>query len=274
MFGRERGFCLMIGGADAAWPGSRRCSRASPPASMPRHGPAAGAASRRPAEEGYLHCGPNGAGHFVKMVHNGIEYGLMAAYAEGLNILAHADDGTRGPRRRRRDRAAPRRRSSTTTTSTRPRSPRCGAAGAWSRRGCSTSPRRRSAPTPGSTGSAAACPTRARGGGRCRRPMDEGVPADVLSRRAVLSGSPRSGQADFAQPGPVGHAQGVRRPRREAGSRKGTRVTLKPPEPQAIVSSARRATSPSASCCPRSSTCTPRAAAARVRPRRLRAARR
>jgi 6-phosphogluconate dehydrogenase len=50
---------------------------------------------RGTAEEGYLHCGPNGAGHFVKMVHNGIEYGLMAAYAEGLNILRHADVGKR-----------------------------------------------------------------------------------------------------------------------------------------------------------------------------------
>src|SRR6185369_4809400 len=47
------------------------------------------------AEEGYLHCGPNGAGHFVKMVHNGIEYGLMAAYAEGFNILQHANIGKR-----------------------------------------------------------------------------------------------------------------------------------------------------------------------------------
>src|SRR5438477_99348 len=46
-----------------------------------------------PAEQGYLHCGPNGAGHFVKMVHNGIEYGLMAAYAEGINVLRHADAG-------------------------------------------------------------------------------------------------------------------------------------------------------------------------------------
>ena len=45
------------------------------------------------AEQGYLHCGPNGAGHFVKMVHNGIEYGLMAAYAEGLNVLHHANEG-------------------------------------------------------------------------------------------------------------------------------------------------------------------------------------
>src|SRR5690606_8729817 len=48
-----------------------------------------------PAEQGYLHCGPSGAGHFVKMVHNGIEYGLMAAYAEGLNILKHANVGTK-----------------------------------------------------------------------------------------------------------------------------------------------------------------------------------
>ena len=57
-----------------------------------------------PAEQGYLHCGPSGAGHFVKMVHNGIEYGLMAAYAEGLNVLRHADEGMAGaaqtPRRR------------------------------------------------------------------------------------------------------------------------------------------------------------------------------
>ena len=47
------------------------------------------------AEQGYLHCGPNGAGHFVKMVHNGIEYGIMAAYAEGLDILRNADVGAR-----------------------------------------------------------------------------------------------------------------------------------------------------------------------------------
>src|SRR5260370_2595174 len=63
--------------------------------------PGVGAVPRTPgatgepdqAEEGYLHCGPNGAGHFVKMVHNGIEYGLMAAYAEGLNVLRHANVG-------------------------------------------------------------------------------------------------------------------------------------------------------------------------------------
>ena len=67
--------------------------------------PGVGAAPRTPgrsgavesAEQGFLHCGPNGAGHFVKMVHNGIEYGVMAAYAEGLNILRHANVGKRTP---------------------------------------------------------------------------------------------------------------------------------------------------------------------------------
>src|SRR3989475_5086717 len=93
VFGLERGYCLMIGGEP----------------DIVRHldplfatlAPGAGDAPRTPgreqrrgtAELGYLHCGPNGAGHFVKMVHNGIEYGLMAAYAEGLNILRHADAG-------------------------------------------------------------------------------------------------------------------------------------------------------------------------------------
>jgi len=64
----------------------------APGGKMPagRAGAAAGSAA---AALGYLHCGPSGAGHFVKMVHNGIEYGLMAAYAEGLNVLAHADAG-------------------------------------------------------------------------------------------------------------------------------------------------------------------------------------
>ncbi len=93
IFGLDRGFCLMIGGdTDAVAhlepafrtlaPGfesaTRSPGRAGPPATE---------------ELGYLHCGPSGAGHFTKMVHNGIEYGIMAAYAEGLNILKHADAG-------------------------------------------------------------------------------------------------------------------------------------------------------------------------------------
>ncbi len=93
--GLERGYCLMIGGEK----------------SIVQHldpifatlAPGLGTAPRTPgrhkrdatAERGYLHCGPHGAGHFVKMVHNGIEYGLMAAYAEGLNILRNANAGKR-----------------------------------------------------------------------------------------------------------------------------------------------------------------------------------
>jgi 6-phosphogluconate dehydrogenase len=95
VFGLERGFCLMIGGADEA------VQRLDP--IFAALAPGAGSAPPTPgrdrlavrgtAEAGYLHCGPVGAGHFVKMVHNGIEYGLMAAYAEGLNILKHANAG-------------------------------------------------------------------------------------------------------------------------------------------------------------------------------------
>jgi 6-phosphogluconate dehydrogenase len=93
VFGLERGYCLMIGGPDEA------VSRLEPIfASL---APGVDAAERTPgrdgdpapSEHGYLHCGPSGAGHFVKMVHNGIEYGIMAAFAEGLNILRNADAG-------------------------------------------------------------------------------------------------------------------------------------------------------------------------------------
>jgi 6-phosphogluconate dehydrogenase len=98
VWGLERGYCLMIGGEPeivrhldpilatlAPGPGSIQ----GPPEAAPATGTAA---------QGYLHCGPSGAGHFVKMVHNGIEYGLMAAYAEGFNVLRHANAGTRGHR--------------------------------------------------------------------------------------------------------------------------------------------------------------------------------
>jgi 6-phosphogluconate dehydrogenase len=93
VFGLERGYCLMIGGPDEA------VERLDP--IFATLAPGVEAAERTPgrsgepstAEHGYLHCGPSGAGHFVKMVHNGIEYGVMAAYAEGLNILKNADAG-------------------------------------------------------------------------------------------------------------------------------------------------------------------------------------
>ena len=98
VWGLERGYCLMIGGPDAA------VKRLDP--IFKALAPGKGDAPRTPgrdkrtkpstAEDGYLHCGPAGAGHFVKMVHNGIEYGLMAAYAEGLNIIRNANVGKKG----------------------------------------------------------------------------------------------------------------------------------------------------------------------------------
>ena len=96
VWGLERGYCLMIGGPDDA------VARLDP--LFKALAPGVEAAPRTPgrtgepdsAEQGYLHCGPVGAGHFVKMVHNGIEYGVMAAYDEGLNILHHAGVGLKG----------------------------------------------------------------------------------------------------------------------------------------------------------------------------------
>ena len=93
VWGSERGYCLMIGGDEAV------VRRLDP--IFAALAPSIDSAPRTPgrekvggtAEHGYLHCGPSGAGHFVKMVHNGIEYGIMAAYAEGLNILRHANIG-------------------------------------------------------------------------------------------------------------------------------------------------------------------------------------
>jgi len=95
VWGLERGYCLMIGGESGPVahvepifktiaPGFDAAER-----TPGREGPVA------PSERGYLHCGPNGAGHFVKMVHNGIEYGMMASIAEGLNVIRNADIGTR-----------------------------------------------------------------------------------------------------------------------------------------------------------------------------------
>lgn len=95
VFGLERGYCLMIGGEEDVVKHLEPIFKTIAPGikSAPRTYGRSGAPI--PAEQGYLHCGPTGAGHFVKMVHNGIEYGLMAAYAEGLNILKHADVGLR-----------------------------------------------------------------------------------------------------------------------------------------------------------------------------------
>ena len=95
VYGLERGFCLMIGGehdvVERLYPlfGSIAPGVDAAPRTPGRNG------DPSPSETGFLHCGPNGAGHFVKMVHNGIEYGIMAAYAEGLNIIQNANAGKR-----------------------------------------------------------------------------------------------------------------------------------------------------------------------------------
>ena len=129
VWGLERGYCMMIGGPD------HEVQRLDP--IFKTLAPGAGSISRTPgrkgaptaAELGYLHCGPNGAGHFVKMVHNGIEYGIMAAYAEGLDICARRISA------RRRTQSTPRRRrcaipTTTSMTSICPTSPRSGGAAA------------------------------------------------------------------------------------------------------------------------------------------------
>jgi 6-phosphogluconate dehydrogenase len=93
VFGLERGYCLMIGGPDGAVERLDPIfASLAPGVESAERTPGRGG-DVSPAENGYLHCGPNGAGHFVKMVHNGIEYGIMAAYAEGLNILKNANAG-------------------------------------------------------------------------------------------------------------------------------------------------------------------------------------
>ena len=100
VWGGERGYCLMIGGADEPVARLEPIFRSL----APGHGTVTRTAGRETlggtSEEGYLHCGPTGAGHFVKMVHNGIEYGLMQAYAEGFDILRHATTEARPPEMR------------------------------------------------------------------------------------------------------------------------------------------------------------------------------
>jgi len=91
--GLERGYCLMVGGPDSAVEHLQPVFSALAPGVEAAARTAGNTGTPSPAEQGWLHCGPAGAGHFVKMVHNGIEYGLMAAYAEGLNILQHAGVG-------------------------------------------------------------------------------------------------------------------------------------------------------------------------------------
>jgi len=93
VWGDERGYCLMIGGETGPVTRLEPVFKTLAPGRDAAPLTPGRTAASSTAEEGYLHCGPSGAGHFVKMVHNGIEYGLMAAYAEGFNILAHAGVG-------------------------------------------------------------------------------------------------------------------------------------------------------------------------------------
>ena len=96
VWGLERGYCQMIGGEPAVVKHlDPLFATLAPPLDSAPRTPGREKSTPTTAEHGYLHCGANGAGHFVKMVHNGIEYGLMAAYAEGLNILKHAGAGRR-----------------------------------------------------------------------------------------------------------------------------------------------------------------------------------
>ena len=93
VFGLERGYCLMIGGPDGAVARLDSVFASLAPGVESAERTPGRSGEVTPSENGYLHCGPNGAGHFVKMVHNGIEYGIMAAYAEGLNVLKNANAG-------------------------------------------------------------------------------------------------------------------------------------------------------------------------------------
>jgi 6-phosphogluconate dehydrogenase len=96
VWGLERGYCLMIGGPVDAVAFLDPLFRTLAPGLAANSRTPGRSGDPDTAEQGYLHCGPAGAGHFVKMVHNGIEYGVMAAYAEGLNILHHANVGKVG----------------------------------------------------------------------------------------------------------------------------------------------------------------------------------
>ena len=130
VWGLERGYCMMIGG-------EKDVVKHLDPI-FAALAPGIGDIPRTPgrekldgtAEQGYLHCGPNGAGHFVKMVHNGIEYGMMAAYAEGFGILRDANIGKQAARDRRRNHAAARPRALSVRLQSRATSPRCGGAAA------------------------------------------------------------------------------------------------------------------------------------------------
>jgi 6-phosphogluconate dehydrogenase len=137
VWGADRGYCLMIGGEEAVVQHLDPIFASLAPGIDAPRTPGREKMGGT-AEHGYLHCGPSGAGHFVKMVHNGIEYGMMASYAEGLNILRHANVGKHKADGRCGDDAA----APSGVLPVRPEhcghSRRCGGAAAWWLRGCWT----------------------------------------------------------------------------------------------------------------------------------------
>ena len=199
VYGLERGYCLMIGGPDGA------VAQLTPV--FETLAPGVGDVERTPGrvdeppppeENGWLHCGPSGAGHFVKMVHNGIEYGLMAAYAEGLNVLAKAEHRRHRSRRRRRDGTA--RRAARTTSYD---IDLAAVTEVWRRgsrrsaRGCSTSPRRPSTPIPQLSAYSGTVSDSGEGRWTINAAIDEGVPVPVLSAALFERFSSR-GRSDIA----------------------------------------------------------------------------
>ena len=162
--------------------------------SRPRRAPGREPGLPRPEEQGYLHCGGSGAGHFVKMVHNGIEYGLMAAYAEGFNLLHHADAGLVG--RDQDAETAPLAHPEHLHVRARRgrRSPSSGGEGASSLPGCSTSRRTRCTTRRSSRGSPAACRTPARVAGRRWRPSRQALRRQCSRPRSTRA-SPRERRA-------------------------------------------------------------------------------
>ena len=215
MLGLERGYCLMVGGEDAA------VARLAPV--LATLSPGVDAAPRTPgrtgepspAEQGWLHCGPSGAGHFVKMVHNGIEYGLMASYAEGLNVLHQAGIGR-----------ADHEQDAETAPLREPGHYQydidvAAVTELW-RRGSVVASwlLDLTAAALGDDPHLDAFEGRVSDSGEGRwtvqAAVDEGVPVPVLST-ALFSRFAVAGQRRLRQQGAVGHAQGVRRPPGEAG---------------------------------------------------------
>ena len=215
VFGLERGFCLMIGGEDDVVAHLDPIFKTIAPGvdSRAAH-PGPDAASRRPPRTATSTAGRTEPGHFVKMVHNGIEYGIMAAYAEGLNVLKHANAGKREAGRGRRDRAVARTPSTTSTTWTSRRSPRCGAAGSVIASWLLDLAAHAFSQSPQLDDFAGRVSDSGEGRWTNLAAVDEGVPAHVLSA-ALFDRFESRGAVRLRRQDPLGDAQGIRWSRRE-----------------------------------------------------------